>query len=937
QTIQEAPENSRARYYLGWLLMARHSLGDADQRDRDLFMDATKLDPKEGIYFLALARCAAEDAGEGPDRDENLRRLALEQARKLGPDEVAARVELANYYLRSLENLFRAEALAKEAAEGNPVSVAAQTALYDMEKARGWDALAAERLARLLRRNARAPEALLRAGTAALREHAPRRALAAYERLLSLDWTSAPAARGAIESLILLGEKDRLTKLLERLLAVRPCDPALRKERIEADLRADALRPALAAAKEALAIAPEDPELLKIRGRVLHRLGNTRAALESWEEALRIQPNDVDLREYLEFRRGAEDGLGTAIEDLRSFVLQEEKEAVPTEEGRFYFLWEIADRLNLDGTKAELVHFVVKILTSDAAQDFGAITLPYESDRETFRMVSARILREDGKIESGRVTDYVLPEEGPIKVLRFSPVRVGDVIEIAYRTDEFKQGFFGDYFGNVFYFKRQHPTARARYLLESPLDRRVFTHASAGVPAPVLTVDKARRIERRVWEMSRLEKIKIEPFMPPPAELSPYIHVSTFSNWNDLAAWYRHLIKDQYAVTPEIEAEVRRITLGKTTPAEKLAAIYEWVTTRVQNVAWEFGVHGYKPYRAETIFTRRFGDCKDKATLFNVMARAAGIEAWPVLLSAPEESGPVVGRGREDLTLPLFNHFNHSISAVELDGRTLWFDSTAHFTALGEIPSTIAGARALLLKPQGAELCPIAPQAADANAWIEEANLVLASQGGATLAETVTGRGTVASHLRAYFSGQYPIKQVLGAVISRQYGPGEVEEASVEASSPGTIPPVFVLDARILLSALGETEDGLLRFRLPTVWLRGRGESTVPIPPALRAYAEESVRTHDLLLPHTLLIESRFHVRFPQGYRLRALPASIRLEQPFGSLEAEYRGNGETLEIRRILRLKETRIPRESYRTFRRFCHRADEADTLEFVLEKVP
>ncbi len=44
-------------------------------------------------------------------------------------------------------------------------------------------------------------------------------------------------------------------------------------------------------------------------------------------------------------------------------------------------------------------------------------------------------------------------------------------------------------------------------------------------------------------------------------------------------------------------------------------------------VALEFGIYSYKPYPVTQIYARRFGDCKDKASLMIALLRAAGIEA----------------------------------------------------------------------------------------------------------------------------------------------------------------------------------------------------------------------------------------------------------------------------------------------------------------------
>src|SRR2546428_14121294 len=64
----------------------------------------------------------------------------------------------------------------------------------------------------------------------------------------------------------------------------------------------------------------------------------------------------------------------------------------------------------------------------------------------------------------------------------------------------------------------------------------------------------------------------------------------------------------------------------------RIRAVYDYVVSRTRYVALEFGIHSFKPYPVETALTRRFGDCKDKASLMHAMLEALGIDSRLVLL-----------------------------------------------------------------------------------------------------------------------------------------------------------------------------------------------------------------------------------------------------------------------------------------------------------------
>ena len=63
-----------------------------------------------------------------------------------------------------------------------------------------------------------------------------------------------------------------------------------------------------------------------------------------------------------------------------------------------------------------------------------------------------------------------------------------------------------------------------------------------------------------------------------------------------------------------------------------VAALYGFVVTQTRYVGLEFGIHGFKPYRVDQVLTRRFGDCKDKASLTHALLEAVGLDSRLVLL-----------------------------------------------------------------------------------------------------------------------------------------------------------------------------------------------------------------------------------------------------------------------------------------------------------------
>ena len=121
--------------------------------------------------------------------------------------------------------------------------------------------------------------------------------------------------------------------------------------------------------------------------------------------------------------------------------------------------------------------------------------------------------------------------------------------------------------------------------------------------------------------------------MPGLGETSPYLHVSTYASWDrrrraGTGAWSR----SSSAPDDEVRRTARGLVTRGMTDADRVRAVYDFVVTSTRYVGLEFGIHGYKPYKVTQVLARRFGDCKDKASLLIALLREVGVDAELVLV-----------------------------------------------------------------------------------------------------------------------------------------------------------------------------------------------------------------------------------------------------------------------------------------------------------------
>ena len=163
------------------------------------------------------------------------------------------------------------------------------------------------------------------------------------------------------------------------------------------------------------------------------------------------------------------------------------------------------------------------------------------------------------------------------------------------------------------------------------------------------------------------------------SELAAYVHVSTYQAWDEVATWYQGLIKGQVDSSPQIRAAVHEVTRGIADERGRIRALYDYVVGKTRYVGLEFGIHGFQPYRTPQIFARKFGDCKDKASLLVVMLKEAGIPSTMVL--ARTRTG-----GDIDSRPASLAPFDHAI--VYVPKYDWYLDGTAEFSGADELPAS---------------------------------------------------------------------------------------------------------------------------------------------------------------------------------------------------------------------------------------------------------
>ncbi|WP_167668152.1 DUF3857 domain-containing protein [Mucilaginibacter gossypiicola] len=167
-------------------------------------------------------------------------------------------------------------------------------------------------------------------------------------------------------------------------------------------------------------------------------------------------------------------------------------------------------------------------------------------------------------------------------------------------------------------------------------------------------------------------------------------NTSYLSNVNDLYHLSYNYIKTvNNQTSPELKHIVDSLTKGINSEELKARNIYAWVQNNIKYVAFEDGMGGFIPRDAGLVCSRRFGDCKDMASILTEMLNVAGVKAYFTWIGTRDLPYSFI-----KTPLPLVS--NHMICTIKLNDKFVFLDGTDPTCVFGMPSSAIQDKEAMI-------------------------------------------------------------------------------------------------------------------------------------------------------------------------------------------------------------------------------------------------
>lgn len=565
-----------------------------------------------------------------------------------------------------------------------------------------------------------------------------------------------------------------------------------------------------------------------------------------------------------------------------------------------------------DATDTETTEFVIRVDTPQGVIGAGALRVSYRSDIDTVESIEAWTVRPDGTTVTIPADAIHTQDEGTdggtsefttthYKVIVYPSVEIGSRVGYRVRINH-ESTPFPNLFFEAHTLSPEYSYLHWEVQINVPVELHLYAEMR-GLPGCLMTTSDGVRHLRCTYQQVNAKPP--EPGSVFEGDFAPALRVSTYPDLVAVGAAYEKEAAPMAAVTAPIRDLALQLTAGLPDDAARVRALHHWVAKNIRYVAVYLGHGGLIPHSAAEILSKRYGDCKDHATLLQSLLAAVGISSSTALISS--------GNAFQLPGVGALGPLNHAITYIpSLD---LYVDSTSPFAPFGTLPAGDMDKPTVLTALGTLGHTPSTK--ADRNVQRSAVDLVIRPDGSIDGTARTTVGDVMATESRSsrFYAQSEPEPQVVKELLRRfnETGTGTLEHADpTDLDSPFWINATFELDPVTNFPGPGALKPPV---GLAPGSIAGLGASS-PLP----------TRENDYVCWSRTLDET-YRIEFPVGTALGALPKGFTYDRDGVRYSSSYTARGRVVDIRRHLEIQRsgnvcTPANNATWRAFHRLLQR---------------
>lgn len=562
-----------------------------------------------------------------------------------------------------------------------------------------------------------------------------------------------------------------------------------------------------------------------------------------------------------------------------------------------------------DGEMVEHGRFAVKILRPEG-RDFAIFPVSYDGDSKVTYLHGWSITSKGQEYETKdtlehSVSSYDVYSDLKIKAVRVPGADVGTVV--GFEFERKKRPYI---FQDSWDFQSDVPVEQSRYEL----------HLAPGwrFKADWVNHEEMKPKEENgalIWQLGDVPRIEDEFHRPPSRALEGRMVITflsdknpnlSYRNWSEFGSWYTQLSSGVRDTSPALQQKIQELAPANLPLLERIKALAHFAQQDVRYVAIEIGVGGYKPHSAADIFSHRYGDCKDKATVLSSMLAQIGVKSYYIIVN--DERGVVTKNSPAS-----YDEFNHVILAISLPeasypkplpamyqhpklGRLLIFDPTNDLVPFGQIPAYEQDNYGLLVGEQGGDLIHMPLSNPEANGIARTTRLKLLPDGSVEgEIEEVRSGFQAMRERQSLHEAEGDRKKLFERILGRTFA--NFQLSSFDVVNADDIDKDLIIRYKFTVEHYAKNAGALLLVRPHVLGeMAGGWDANKP-----RRYA------YDFEVP--FLNSDKVEISLPDGFKVDELPDPAKASFPFAEYSSKTEETGNVLKYTREYRVAATEVP----------------------------
>lgn len=386
--------------------------------------------------------------------------------------------------------------------------------------------------------------------------------------------------------------------------------------------------------------------------------------------------------------------------------------------------------------------------------------------------------------------------------------------------------------------------------------------------------------------------------------------------WQNYGEWIGQLNADVNRLPPRREGEIRKMTDTIKDDKRKAQFLYKYMQQNMRYVSVQLGLGGLKPFSAQFVDEKKYGDCKALVNYMYALLKAVNIPCYYSIVRAG------INEEAADPAFPS-NPFNHVILCVPFKNDTTWLECTNMKQPFGKLGPFTENRNVLLITEKGGKLVNTPHSIMANNRFDSYVHLSLKPDGGAKASLKLLSTGNYRDmYLALGAIKSDDQKQIIMQFFNlKQPMSFDIKDGDDNGWTKET-------DVNLLYDRFFDVMSGDRQFYRPGVldlW-------SLDLP-------ETEKRKYDFYFDCPMQKTCTTTIDIPDGFNVESLPADVNLKFSYGNYESSYKYDAAKNQVIGVVKfnLNTQIIPAAKYAELQTYTAAITKAQNKKMVIRKKP